>query len=164
MKNLILIRHAKSKWQDVDVYDKERKLTNKGKNASKKIGKKLCKLGLETDIVYSSEAKRAKSTIKRIAKKWGIDKTKIIYSNILYNFEYKIILDFLVKMENYDTVTIVGHNPALTDLLNYLTHSAVEQIPTCGVVSIKLDIETWGDIHEECGLIEIFEYPKKDKI
>ncbi len=60
----------------------------------------------------------------------------------------------------FNNLMIVGHNPGLTDFANYLVPNLTDNIPTCGFVSITIDLEDWNldrDIETES---VIYEYPK----
>jgi phosphohistidine phosphatase len=62
---------------------------------------------------------------------------------------------------NIKNVLLVGHNPGLTELANYLSGNPIDNIPTCGVVEFFYKRKTWQEI--ELGSCEMgfFEYPKK---
>ena len=56
---------------------------------------------------------------------------------------------------------LIGHNPGLLLLAEYLTTFTHGSIPTCGVVGIELMIDDWKDIHKDCGKLLFFEMPNK---
>ena len=56
---------------------------------------------------------------------------------------------------------IVGHNPAITDIVNYLTGSKIDNVPTCGVAEINLPIKSWNKVEENSANLISFDYPKK---
>jgi phosphohistidine phosphatase len=56
---------------------------------------------------------------------------------------------------------LVGHNPGLTELAEMLTHAGIDNVPTCGIVRIELDVERWREVGPGCGRVVDFDYPKR---
>jgi phosphohistidine phosphatase len=54
---------------------------------------------------------------------------------------------------------LIGHNPALTDLGNYISNQQIGNIPTCGILCVELNISSWRKIGERCGILKFFEIP-----
>ena len=78
MKNLILIRHAKSSW-DFPMDDKERPLTNNGKLAAKKMAQ-LSQSFLPKDYqIYCSSARRTSETAIIFPKSLHFQKKPFIF-------------------------------------------------------------------------------------
>jgi len=78
MKTLLLIRHAKSGWNDPSLSDFDRTLTERGKSDAKMMAKRVKEKSIEIDLFVSSPAKRAKKTAKIFMK--GLRRKKRIYS------------------------------------------------------------------------------------
>ena len=72
--------------------------------------------------------------------------------------------DLLHVVANLDislnSIFLIGHNPSLNVLAEYLTNSYIANIPTCGVLAMDLNINSWSDVSEGCADIEFFDYPK----
>ena len=62
MKKLIVIRHGKSTWDNLQLRDFDRPLNERGRQDAPKIGQRLASLSLMPDKFISSPAKRAIST------------------------------------------------------------------------------------------------------
>lgn len=168
MYTLHLIRHAKSSWKNPYLNDHDRPLSNRGKSEITLMSKKIIEAGGSFKNVYSSTAKRAKNTAKGLIKSaYDIDKplNKINKDKTLYEFNFQPLLSWL-KLINPDLkeITLIGHNPAFTDLNNYLSKQYIENIPTCAYVKLQLDIDCWKDINSGCAKQEVFIYPKKFQI
>jgi phosphohistidine phosphatase len=58
---------------------------------------------------------------------------------------------------------LVGHNPGLSELAELLTDAGIGDIPTCGIVTIELDVERWRDAVPGCGRALDFDYPKRSR-
>ena len=160
MKQLILIRHAKSSWDDPSLPDLERPLNERGKKDVPVMAKRLSEKIKRIDCFVSSPAKRAMQTCKRLTKALGFKKKKIVEEPALYeageeNF-YKVVEKFKNK---WDSVAIISHNPGLTSFANSLTGTKVDDMPTCSVMAIKLEIDNWVDFRAAKKEFWFFDYP-----
>ncbi len=162
MKSLYLIRHAKSSWDNPGLNDLERPLNKRGKEAAPMMGKLLNKLGVRSDLIITSPAKRAKSTAKLIALETGFPESDILSSKLLYMAD---VNDFIKVIKNIgdkiNELMIFSHNYGITDFANYISDSNIENIPTCGAVKIDFEFDSWNKIKKEKGKLVFFEYPKK---
>jgi phosphohistidine phosphatase len=142
--------------------DFERPLNKRGRKNAPFIGKILKKLEVKPEIVLSSPACRAAMTARMIADKMNYPIEEIRYNENIYEFSEDALIHVVINLD--DTVNkamLIGHNPALTDLANYIGDQPISNIPTCGVVSVDLDISSWAKIGEHCGKLKFFEFPKK---
>ena len=160
MKKLFVIRHAKSSWKDYSLDDFDRPLNKRGFLNAPFMGDYLKFRSIVPDIILSSPALRAKTTAKIIANKVQYDK-KIVYEKNIYEAGTSTLHNILSTLDNrYNTVFIIGHNPGL----NLLVDSYVglnENIPTCGVVELEVQVDSWKDISSENIKLLSFNYPKK---
>lgn len=168
MFTLHLIRHAKSSWKDPYLKDHDRPLSSRGNGDIKIMSKKIIEAGGSFQNVYSSTAKRARKTAKGLIRSANglindTDKPliKINKEKTLYEFNFKPLVAWLKEINpEQREITLVGHNPAFTDLNNYLSDKNIENIPTCAYVKLLLDINSWKEIKPECAKQEVFIYPK----
>lgn len=160
MKTLYLVRHAKSSWKDSSLKDFDRHLNKRGLHDAPMMGKVLNKMKIEVDFIISSPAKRTKDTAQIIAREIGFLK-EIRFDVDLYEATLEKLLS---KIRNFDIninkAMIVGHNPGLTRLANYLSKEFITNIPTCGVVALTFDNSWQNTTTKDCKII-FFEYPKK---
>jgi phosphohistidine phosphatase len=162
MKVLILVRHAKSSWDDPGMTDKERPLSNRGKRDAPEMGERLKKQGIIPALMICSPAKRAKSTAKKFAKQLSYPKEKIRIEEGIYEGSQEDLLVLIKNLQtNPDSVMVFGHNPVITEFANALSGINIHNIPTCGVVSIQFDINEWQQIDYKKGKLVFFDYPKK---
>lgn len=158
MKTLILNRHAKSDWGSPDLSDFDRPLNKRGKRDTPMMVERFLKKKIKPDLIISSPANRALTTAKQFA-----DALKMIIKEEIeiYNGSERY---FKKELENFDdkinTILAFGHNPDFTSLATYFSGEFFANIPTCGIVCIDFDINTWKDIHKENGTIRFFDYPK----
>jgi len=162
MKTLYIIRHAKSSWKDLGIGDHDRKLNERGKLSAPFMGKKLAEKGEQIDIYLSSTAKRAFRTARYIAKAFGLKKNEIIQKNELYHAGQRDMLKMINAIHNsHNSAAVFGHNPGFTDLSNHLTGELIDNIPTCGIVKIEFEVDTWEAISGGNGRLIWFDYPKR---
>lgn len=161
MKTIYLIRHAKSDWNNTDITDYNRTLNKRGKNDAPFIGKKLTELNPSIDLIISSPAQRALETVKLLSKELRYDFDKVNFDKSIYNSSYLNLNEITNKIDNnLNSIAIVGHNPGLTNFSNYLTNNYIDNIVTCGIVKIELEIESWMEIVEGIGSKVFYIYPK----
>jgi phosphohistidine phosphatase len=160
VKTLTLIRHAKSSWKK-PLPDRLRPLNKRGKREAPMMGERLAKREIEPDLIISSPATRALVTAEAIAREIGYPEEDIHADERLYGASSFELLEIIQELDNHlDHVMLFGHNPGLTDLVNDLGCD-IDNIPTCGVVKLEFDTDSWahiGDIEPTCA---DFDYPKK---
>ena len=162
MKNLILIRHAKSSWDDASLTDRERTLNKRGKRDAPAMGRLLKEKGLRPDHILSSPAKRALKTAKLIAEQLDYPKKKIDTKDEIYGQGLDALVELIAGLDDgWDRVFLTGHNPELTELANRLIGAGIDNVPTCGVVSVVFSAQHWRDCAREGGRLAFFERPAK---
>lgn len=164
MKTLYIIRHAKSSWDAANVDDFERPLNDRGKRDAPRMGKRLKEKEIHPDLIISSPAKRALSTGKRIAGILGYPREGIKADRELYHADEETILSVIHGIENkFQTVILLSHNPGLTDFVNNTLMDGelvINNVPTCGVVAFRFDVDNWEDVIWGKGKMLFFDYPK----
>ncbi len=162
MKNIILIRHAKSSWKNLELADHDRPLNKRGKRDAPLMGEHLKQKAIKPDLILSSPAKRAMKTAGIISKNIGFPINQIEEREEIYGASHSTLTAIIQQIEDrFETVILFGHNPALTQLTLFLTHHSIDNIPTCGVVSVTFEILNWEEVSEGKGNVDFFEYPKK---
>ena len=162
MKTLYLVRHAKSSWKYPNLDDFERPLNKRGRKNAPFMGSILKKLKVSPDLVISSPANRAATTARIIATAINYPLENIVYSEAIYEFRENALFQVIHQIEDsVNHAMVVGHNPAINGLANYIGDQPISNIPTCGVFCVELDISSWTKIGEHCGKLKFFEFPKK---
>ena len=163
MKALLLIRHAKSDWDDPSLGDFDRPLNKRGKSDAPVMAHRLSDKKIKIDFFISSPAERAKKTASIFAKEYKMGKKDILFIKELYAAEANIFFEVISNAKDkYDNIAIFSHNPGLTDFANMLTDVRVDNIPTCGVFALKADTKHWEDFKEAKKDFWFFDYPKHD--
>jgi len=163
-KTLLLVRHAKSSWDNLSLSDFDRPLNDRGKNDAPKMAKRLRKKDVKIDAFVSSPAKRAKKTAQCFITEYGKDENKIIFISSLYEAS---VSDFNAAIKNlddkYNSVAIFSHNPGITQFANELISGAdIDNMPTCSVFAVRSDIKSWSEFYQTPKEFLFFDYPKKE--
>lgn len=117
---LLLLRHAKSDW-DQHCDDFNRPLNTRGQHDAPRIGQWLHKQGILPDRVLSSPARRAAQTVQAVCAALGFPAERIAWDRRLYLASSETLLDVLNEYTQHPgRLLLVGHNPGLEDLLEYL--------------------------------------------
>lgn len=162
MKTLYLIRHAKSDWSDETLSDYDRPLNKRGMKDAPLMGSYLADKGIRPDLILSSPALRAKTTATAIAKALSYPSESIRYDETLYACDVETILSIIREVsDDIDTLFVFGHNPEFTECANLITGSDIDNIPTCGVVEMRLIKDDWKSIGENSAKMIGFDFPKK---
>lgn len=161
MKTLLLIRHAKSSWNDVTLPDFERPLNERGKHDAPLMAKKVKDKKIEIDAFVSSPAKRAKKTAEIFMDEFETKEKKLILIPSLYEATVEKFYDAVENLKDKnETVALFAHNPGITDFINSLECTPVYDMPTCAVYAIKIKTKTWKEFREAKKEFLFFEYPK----
>lgn len=159
---LILVRHAKSSWKDETLSDFERPLNNRGLKNAPEMGKRLVDADFNVDTIISSPAVRAITTAELIAKELAFNIRNIEQNVQIYEASLSTLIDLVCSLNNnFHRVMLVGHNPGLTILCNYLSDARIDNMPTCSIAQIQFNMNRWDSVSEHAGKLVDFDYPKK---
>lgn len=148
MKTLLLLRHAKSSWDNPRLADFERPLNGRGRADAPRMGALLHREGLEPDLIITSSAKRALATATAVAEAFD-DETALQATRELYMAGPEEFLGLLAEVpETVSTLLMVGHNPGLEELLEELT-GQWERLPTAALAQIALPAGSWPEAAAE---------------
>ena len=148
MKNLYLLRHAKSSWDDPSLSDGERPLNGRGRRDAPRMGEALGARSVPVTF-YMSPAERAQQTFRAVQRNWkGLKKRHGVTIPALYTFDYREVLDWISQQpDELERQALVGHNPAFTDLVNYFVGpDTLENLPTAGWAELMLPIDNWSQV------------------
>ncbi len=161
MKQLLVIRHAKSSWGDPSLADFDRPLNKRGKRNAPQMGRILRDDGFIPDTLLSSPALRAASTARAIAGELNFPRKDIHYDDRIYEAWASGLVRILQELAgSVETVFLVGHNPGLLDLVNHLVLEGLDSLVTCGIAEVHLDLKQWSDVGEGQGRLFRYRYPK----
>ncbi len=161
MKTLLVLRHGKSSWSDSSLGDHDRPLKGRGKRAAKKIGRVLRERGLLPDLVLSSTAKRARATAKLTLQEAGYEGDVVKLRELYFASVHKQLAAVSRHARRDDErVLIVGHNPALEELVGTLTGDEVS-LTTANLAVVDLEIEDWDTLPKARGTLRVLVRPRE---
>ncbi len=162
MKTLLLVRHAKSSWSDPALPDRIRPLAGRGKRDVVKMGERLANRGGKPDLMVSSPAVRTAETAKALGKELGYKHRNIVVNDRLYACQPGDILEVVKDFDDrLSYIMLVGHNPELTEFVHLFTDS-VDYMPTCAMLELQFEVDTWADISRENLRQAVFDFPKNE--
>ena len=148
MKNVLLMRHAKSSWKDTSLPDPLRPLNRRGNHDAPRMGKFLQEQDIRLDAILCSTAVRARQTATGLLKKYTFE-GEVQYFDDLYQAGPETIISILNQLpEKVDTAMVIGHNPGMDDFLE-LVCDECGHMSTASVAHIKYSIEHWLDLRTE---------------
>lgn len=161
MKTLLLVRHAKSSWDNPSQKDFDRPLNNRGHKDAPAMAERLVAKNILLDALISSTALRAFTTAKYFAKAFDFPEQQIIKAPELYDAPYDVYSDVINRIDNrYDSVAIFAHNPGITMFANTLTTTKIDNMPTCCVFAVKIETDDWSSFEQAKKVYWFVDFPK----
>jgi phosphohistidine phosphatase len=146
MKNLILIRHAKSSWE-APLLDFDRPLTKRGIQDSHTVSIEANNYLPKNYIIWSSEAKRAKETAMIFAQNFNFPIDTILFKTDLYTFDERKLEQIIANCsDDIDNLIVFGHNEAITNFVNKFGSIFIDNVTTSGFVSIAFETNSWKNL------------------
>ncbi len=161
-KSLLIVRHAKSSWDDLSQKDFDRPLNDRGKKDAPAMAKRIHKeKNIELDAIISSPAKRAFATAKFFAEEFDVKKKNVIEWPELYEASIDKFYKAISNLDDdYTSVALFSHNPGITAFVNELTNTRIDDMATCAVFGIHIKSKSWKDFETAEKEFWFFDYPK----
>jgi len=142
MRQLLVMRHAKSDWDHATVADHDRPLAPRGVQAARLMGRFLAGSEHVPELVVSSTAERARRTAELAAEAGGWE-CPLTFEAALYEADPGVVLTVLARLDPaLGRVMVVAHEPTLSSTIARLT-GAVVRFPTAAVACVAVDRDTW---------------------
>jgi phosphohistidine phosphatase len=166
MKTLILMRHAKSAWDDPRQKDIDRPLNGRGRKAAPRMGAWLAGEGYRPDVVLCSAARRARETLDLVKESLPAGVT-VEHLRALYMVAPREMLAEIGKAPA-STLMLVGHNPGLGSLASLLAGSGDAKalgnlhgkFPTASIAVLGFNVGRWSDLAPGSGRLLAFQRPR----
>ena len=153
MKEIYILRHAKSSWDNINLADFDRPLAKKGIDDAKKLCSFLKKHKFNAAKVICSNAKRAKETFDLTADGFQFLIDDATYTDELYFGNIDTVIEKIKETEEeLKNILIVGHNPTLHYLVESLTNQPIDRFTTCNLAIISHDGEWISLNSQQCRL------------
>ncbi|MCB0537212.1 MAG: histidine phosphatase family protein [Bacteroidetes bacterium] len=162
MKTFILIRHAKSSWQDAHlVKDIDRSLKDRGIIDAIDMASRLEQKQIAPQKIVSSDGIRALHTAIIFARKLHVKCDKIEIDSSLFHCNVSDIESVIHSQNsNVNTLAVFCHNPSINEFASKYIPYFYENVPTCGVLCFSSEIENWSDFSSKNTNLLWFDYPK----
>lgn len=144
MKTLLLMRHAKARRPEkFDGDDHERPLTRRGKKQALEGGQRLAEAGLP-DLLLASTARRCRSTAMQVLRGSGYRGETRLLPELYQTTPPQLAAHLAALADSVRRVLVIGHNPALVQLLHTLVEGE-PLLPPGALAQIELDLQRWAD-------------------
>jgi len=156
-RTLLLMRHAKSSWEQPSLDDLERPLSSRGKKAAPLMGARIAALEYQWDAIITSPALRAKSTAVSVAEATGF-RGKIIEDPRLYFEGVEGMREVIAGLDaSLHCVMLFGHNPDMEACYEWLCKKKVTKFPTAACAIFETS-DAWENFE---GYREVwYDFPK----
>ncbi len=169
MLTLVLLRHAKSSWNNPTLPDQDRPLATRGANDAPLMGRAMAERGIDPDLVLCSPARRTRDTLALVLPELKVE-PEIVYKDELYHPSPMEMLKLLHEVPaSASRLLIVGHNPELQAFALNLVGSGPkhyrdrmrEKFPTAGLAVINFPSGSWKGVDLGGGTLNLFLSPKE---
>ncbi|HKA03760.1 MAG TPA: histidine phosphatase family protein [Acidimicrobiales bacterium] len=160
-RTLVLVRHAKSSWDEPSLPDHDRPLARRGQKALPRMRDHLERLRIHPDVVLCSSAARTRQTLDGIRAALGKG-ADIEIEDDLYAADAEDLLARLRRLgDDVNSALVVGHNPGLADLADVLTgnEGAPDAVPTGAIAVLSLNTR-WSDLASATASLDSFWQPR----
>ena len=164
-RELMLLRHAKSSWDDLEKTDFDRPLAPRGKRDAKTMGSWMRAQGYLPRMIFSSDSMRTRQTLKRLLAAAKAEDINVSFEHDIYMAAPETILSLLEELPKEPCVMVVGHNPAMEMIVSYLCNdqSQLEHyeniMPTAALARFELP-DDWSNLSASSGRLLSLTHPK----
>ncbi len=161
MKSIILFRHGKSDWDAEYDTDHNRPLALRGSKAARKMGCFLAAKKQVPDLVISSTALRAKTTVE-LAMEAGEWVCPLKLDKAIYGGAPEYLLQLIRQQDDQLTsICLVGHEPNFSRFLSQTTDGRYTRFPTASMAKIDFAGDSWKNIDFGRGVLDWIQRPKE---
>ena len=161
MKTLLLLRHAKSSWDNPALQDFDRPLNERGLRAAPLVGRHLRKRKIVPDLILCSPAQRTRETVSLVSKAAHIESVLLRFDERIYEASAERLSEVISQIEEkVNQALLIGHNPGLEELILHLTGEE-KRMPTAALAQITLNVDKWNRTSAGCGTLDWLVKPKE---
>ena len=161
MKTLLIIRHAKSSWDNAALNDLDRPLNDRGKRDAPVMAERLIRAGVKIGLFVSSPAKRARQTAGVFIHEFGRKEKELVIIQQLYHAQVQDFKEVVAGInDRFDSIALFSHNPGITAFANTLSTVRLDNMPTCSIFAVTSPAESWKQFLSGGTTFWFFDYPK----
>ncbi len=159
-KTLYLIRHSYAESPGSKP-DKDRELTAEGTNSIRSLGRYLLKSSFNPSIILCSSAQRTRDTAINLVEEIEMNEGTIQYIDSIYNASVRELLQVINELKStIKEVALIGHNPSITYLAEYITGENIGNMDPSSMVTIDLEKQSWNKVSQNTGTLKNYFHPK----
>jgi phosphohistidine phosphatase len=171
-RTLLLMRHAKSSWNDPALSDFDRQLNNRGRKAALRVGNHIRDMGLVPDLVLCSTAKRAVETWNLVKEALGGDIDVKLLKGLYLASPSQLCRAIHTVPSHNDPLLVIAHNPGIQELASLLAGDPKDErtrvlmnamrtkFPTAALAILTLNTSSWSDMAYGQAHLEDFICPR----
>jgi phosphohistidine phosphatase len=172
MKELFVLRHAKSSRDDPSLDDHDRPLAKRGERDARAMGEHMRAKGFAPKLVLCSSSRRTRDTLALIAPCLSAS-PEVHFERRLYLASTRALLKRLHEVEDHaPSVMLVGHNPGLEELILLLARESAEggerktrveieeKFPTGALAVLRFPASRWSALAPGTGRLAALVRPK----
>jgi phosphohistidine phosphatase len=165
MKQLLVVRHAKSSWDSPLITDFDRPLNDRGQRDAPEMAARLQKRNISIDLFVSSPANRAQTTARIFMEQLKIPANRLLLAEELYLAPKAVFYEVIKKLDDrYNSVALFAHNPGITDFVNTLAATfRTDNVPTGGMVGVLINTGSWASVENAAKELLFYDYPKSGR-
>ena len=164
MRTLYITRHAKSSWDDPRADDFHRPLNDRGQRDAPFMAQVFRSRNEPVDLLMSRTAVRALTTAHLFAMALSVERAAVQEDRMMYLAELPALIKRVDQLpDSAKRVMLFGHNPGLSELVEFLGDADLGEIPTCATVRIDLPINSWREASRGLGSVVWSDFPKRHK-
>ncbi len=167
LKQILLLRHAKSSWADPIAGDFSRPLSERGQCASVAMGRQLTRLDIVPQVILCSSAKRTRETYEGLGS--AVEGVPVEFTDAIYEASVDRLLNVLRGADDsLNRIMMIGHNPGIATLAKLLCDGhgnekalarIAEKYPTGALAVLETDSPSWDELGQGSCSLKAFMRP-----
>ena len=165
---LLLLRHAKSSWDEPGLPDLARPLAPRGRRTAPRMAQRMLERRWVPDLVLASPAERVRETWRLMAPQLGEQIPCRTLRTLYPGAPSRLLLTLRRAPDAARNILLIGHNPGLAAFAASLCGAGAKtarermssKFPTAGLAVIDFDLARWADLAPGTGRLKAFVRPK----
>ncbi|MEO9476161.1 MAG: histidine phosphatase family protein [Cyclobacteriaceae bacterium] len=154
VRKIFLLRHGEAIYPEQGMDDMERSLTSKGSTQIRTLGAKMGDAGFDVDLTYCSSSDRTRQTFQHLSE--ALKKNlEVEFREDIYEASVRTLFELLCESDkNLMSILLIGHNPGITYLAEYLSGEIVGNMLPGQLVKLEFGMGDWSQLSQgSCGVV-----------